>query len=254
MKGKKWAGMGLAFAVAAVAVMAFGSSTATSNHVRPQGATPILAATAIAYAPCTGTGNRLHGGGLPFPSCNPPVMSSPNITVGTPPANGAPAQGTGSLRIDVCPVSGCAAPNVRLEGHAKDVRCKPGNAVCTGSNTADGADYIGELQATAQVRITDHNNDTTPTPTCGTNTACKTATVQDIPFPVTTPCTASADPGIGSSCDVVTTANATVPNAVVANANGNVEIGQIQVFDGGTDGSAGTPGNVLFAVQGIFIP
>ena len=64
----------------------------------------------------------------------------------------------------------------------------------------------------------------------------------------------NGEPGIGSSCDIVTTANAVVPNAVVANAQGNVEIGQIQVFDGGSDGVAGTPGNSLFSVQGIFIP
>jgi len=233
--------------------MAFGSSTATSTHVRPQGATPILVSMAVAYNPCVGAGNRLHGGGLPFPSCNPAVMTSPNITIGTPTANGAPAQGTGSIRIDVCPVPGCAAPNVRLEGHAKDVRCKAGTAACGAANTADGPDYTGELEGNAQVRITDHISDTTP-PTCGANVGCKTATVNDIPFPVTTPCTANTNAGIGSSCDVVTTANAVVPNAVVANAQGNVGIAQIQVSDGGSDGVVGTPGNALFSVQGIFIP
>jgi hypothetical protein len=253
MKVKRWGGLGLSLAIAAVAVMAFGSSTATSNHVRPQGATPVLVSMAIAYQPCVGTGNRLHGGGLPFPSCNPPVQASPNLQVGTPPANGAAAQGQGSIRVDVCPVPGCAAPNVRLEGHAKDVRCKAAIAPCGAANTADGPDYIGELQGTAQIRITDHVNDTTPTPTCGTNVACKTATVNDIPFPVTVQCV-STDASIGSSCDIVTTANSVVPNAVVANAQGNVEIQQIQVTDGGSDGVVGTPGNSLFAVQGIFIP
>jgi len=252
MKVKTWGGLGLVLAIASVAVMAFGSSTATSNHVRPQGATPILVSMAIAYNPCTGAGNRLHGGGLPFPSCNPPVQTSPNIQVGTPPANGAAAQGTGSIRIDVCPVPGCAAPNVRLEGHAKDVRCKAAITTCGSANTADGPDYTGELQGNAQIRITDHINDTTPAPSCGTNVACKTATVQDIPFPVTVACVNTVNT-IGASCDVVTTANAVVPNAVVANANGNVQIEQIQVSDGGTDGVAGTPGNSLFSVQGVFV-
>jgi hypothetical protein len=249
MKRKKWAGLGLSLAIASVAVMAFGSTTANSVHVRPLGATPILVSMAVAYNPA-GCTNRTHGGGLPFPSCNPPVMTSPNLTIGTPPANGAPAQGTGSIRVDVCPVPGCAAPNVRLEGHSKDVRCKPGNAICSGTNTADGADYIGELQGTAQVRITDHNN---PTPPCTPTPACSTATVQDIPFPVTVQCTAT-DASIGAACDIVTTANSVVPNAVTANAQGNVGIAQIQVFDGGTDGSANTPPNSLFSVQGIFIP
>ena len=89
-------------------------------------------------------------------------MSSPNITVGTPTANGAPAQGTGSIRIDVCPVPGCAAPNVRLEGHARDVRCKAGNAACGARQHGRRRRLHRRAARHAQVRITDHNNDTTP--------------------------------------------------------------------------------------------
>ena len=32
------------------------------------------------------------------------------------------------------------------------------------------------------------------------------------------------------------------------------ELGQTQVYDGGADGLAATPGNNLFAVQGVFVP
>jgi hypothetical protein len=32
------------------------------------------------------------------------------------------------------------------------------------------------------------------------------------------------------------------------------EAGQVRVFDGGPDGLAGTAGNSLFAVQGLFVP
>ena len=33
------------------------------------------------------------------------------------------------------------------------------------------------------------------------------------------------------------------------------QLGQVQVFDGGPDGTAATPsGNTLFAVQGVFVP
>ena len=32
------------------------------------------------------------------------------------------------------------------------------------------------------------------------------------------------------------------------------QLGQVRVFDGGADGLAATPGNTLFAVQGVFVP
>jgi hypothetical protein len=33
-----------------------------------------------------------------------------------------------------------------------------------------------------------------------------------------------------------------------------VQVGQLHVFDGGSDGLVGTADNDLFAVQGIFVP
>jgi hypothetical protein len=78
--------------------------------------------------------------------------------------------------------------------------------------------------------------------------------VIDIPFPVNSSCTATADTTVGSTCQVTTTANATVPGAVVAGNQGNVEVGQLQIFDGGADGAVGSADNSVFAVQGIFIP
>jgi hypothetical protein len=243
----------LALAIAALAVLAF-ASLANATHVRPKGATPILVSLVPAHQACTLPGNRTHGGGLAFASCNPPVASSPNLTPGTPDANGAPANLTGAIRIDVCPIPGCASPNVRLQSAIADVRCKAGVATCGAANAADGADYTGEVQANMTIRITDHNNDTTPTPTC-TTTACKTATVVDIPFPFTVQCTATgATTTQGSDCNLITTMNAVVPGSVVANAKGVVEVGQIRVEDGGSDGTASTAGNSTFLVQGLFIP
>ena len=45
-----------------------------------------------------------------------------------------------------------------------------------------------------------------------------------------------------------------VPGAVKDVKRAIVEIGQLQVFDGGPDGVAATDPNTLFSVQGIFIP
>jgi hypothetical protein len=243
----------LALAIAALATLAF-ASLANATHVRPRGATPILVSLVPAHQACAAPGNRVHGGGLAFASCNPPVAVSPNLTPGTPDANGAVANLSGSLRIDVCPVPGCAAPNVKLSSTINDVRCKAGVATCGSANTADGADYTGEVQANATIRITDHNNDTTPTATC-TTTACKTATVVDIPFPVKIQCVAtSSDATKGADCNISTTANAVVPGAVVSGAKGVVEVGQLRVEDGGPDGTVATNDNSTYLVQGIFIP
>jgi len=250
----------LALAIAALAVLAF-ASLATATHVRPKGATPILVSLVPAHQACSLPGNRTHGGGLAYASCNPPIASSPNLTPGTPDANGAPANLQGSLRIDVCPVPGCAAPNVRLQSTIADVRCKAGVATCGAANAADGADYTGEVQANMTIRITDHNNDTTPTPSCASQptpqqvTACKTATVVDIPFPFTVQCIATgATTTQGSDCNLITSMNAVVPGSVVTNAKGVVEVGQLRVEDGGSDGTASTAGNSTFLVQGLFIP
>ena len=62
----------------------------------------------------------------------------------------------------------------------------------------------------------------------------------DIPFPVIAGCTATASTAIGSTCAINTTANAVVPGAVKDAKRAIVEIGQIQVIDGGPDGVAAT--------------
>ena len=122
-------------------------------------------------------------------------------------------------------------------------------SACGSANAADGADYTGELQGTATIRITDHYNGVAPP--AGTDPG----TVVDIPFPVVTgvrrpPATARSV----STCTANTSANATVPGAVKDGKRSIVEIGQIQISDGGPDGLVCTGPNTLFSVQGIFIP
>jgi hypothetical protein len=80
------------------------------------------------------------------------------------------------------------------------------------------------------------------------------ATVVDIPFPVNGSCANTTGTTIGGLCTVNTTANTVVPGSVKDNQRGVVEIGQLQVSDGGADGAVATADNTLFAVQGIFIP
>jgi hypothetical protein len=206
-----------------------------TTYVRPKGATPILTALVPAYQACA-SANRAHLGGINNSSCNPPNQASGQATLGTPdaPGNNQVANGSGSVRMDVCPVTGCLAGNVKILASVADVRQK-----ATPAN-----DYAGELQLKPTLRITDRNSG-----------ASEGGTVVDTPFGVTMPCTTTpGDTTIGSSCSVSTTVNSVVPNALAANNRAIWEVGQIQVYDGGPDGVASTSPNTLFAVQGVFIP
>ena len=238
----------LALALGAMGVLVM-ASVANATHPRPKSASPIQASLVPAYNQCTAP-NRTHGPPLAFPSCNPPVQSSTSVTVGSPDANGAAANSVASIKIKV--LVGVPGPpddsDVNLTGSVTDVRCLPGNSACGNANAAAGADYIGELQTTAQIRITDHFNAVAP----GGGT--DPATVVDIPFPVNTTCVNTAGTGVGGTCTTNTTANAVVPGAVKDGKRAIVEVGQVQSFDGGPDGVVATAPNTLFGVQGIFIP
>ena len=238
----------LALALGAVGIMVM-ASMASATHPRPKGATPLRVSLVPAYNACT-TPNRTHGPPLAFPSCNPPVQSSQSITVGTPDANGAPANMTGFVKLDV--VVGAVGPpddsDVNITANISDVRCKAGTTACGNANAADGADYTGQVQGNATIRITDHYNAVAP----GGGTDA--ATVVDIPFPVPAQCANTASTAEGGLCTANTSANATVPGAVKDAKRANVEVGQITITDGGPDGQNGTTPNTLAFVQGIFIP
>ena len=238
----------LALAASAL-TMLVAAEFASASHPRPVGASPLRASMVPAYNACAAP-NRTHGPPLAVPSCNPPVQSSTSLTIGSPDANGAGANSVGFIKISV-KVGNPAPPDdsdVLLTASATDIRCKAGVAACGSANAADGADYTGELEGTAQIRISDHFNAVAP----GGGT--DPGTVIDIPFPVVTPCTATGSTAIGSLCAITTSANAVVPGSVKDGKRAIVEIGQLQIFDGGTDGVAATDPNTLFEVQGIFIP
>jgi hypothetical protein len=109
---------------------------------------------------------------------------------------------------------------------------------------SDLSDYTGELQVNPTVRITDRNNGASGT---------DPATGQDTPFPITTPCAATAG-AAGATCSLTSSFNAIVPGAVVERKRAIWQLGSIEVLDGGSDGVAATDPNSLFARQGIFIP
>jgi hypothetical protein len=241
----------VAFAVGATGLMVM-TSIAGASHPHPQAATPLRVPLVPAFNQCTAA-NRTHGPPLAFPSCNPPVPGSNFLTVGTPDANSAPAKSQGFVRVAVRtnPGSPSEQSAIVITSQITDVRCKAGTSACGNANTTGGADYTGELQANATIRVTDHYN------AVAAGGGTDPATLVDIPFPVNLPCTNTSDPSVGGLCDVAFSPQplSPIPNDTWFNGKRVViEMTQFEVFDGGSDGVVGTTPNTLFMKQGIFIP
>ena len=221
----------------------------TDGLVRPKGASPLKVPLVTAYQACVSP-NRTHGPPLAFPSCNPPVESSTAITMGEPTVNGAAANFEGSLKLKV-KVGTPGVPDdsdVLFVGSMTDVRCKAGTTTCGNANTADGADYTGGLQGSMIVRLTDRFNAVAP------GGGVEGATVVDIPFPFPWTCANSATAAQGGQCGINTSFNAMVPQMVRDGKRAVVEIGQVIVRDGGSDGDTNTAPNTDFVRQGVFVP
>jgi Tol biopolymer transport system component len=198
-----------------------------ATYVRPKGATPNYVSLVPAYNKCTSP-NTVHGAPSLFGSCTPPSQASSQLTTGTSDANGQAANMLTQVKYVVMP------GDLAITATITDVRKK-----------SDLSDYTGELSLAPGLRITDKNN--TPGP--------NSATVEDTTLPVTIPCAATTDTTIGSSCSLSTTVNSVYPGAVVAGKRAIWQLGQVGVYDGGTDGLASTTSdNTLFLDQGVFVP
>jgi hypothetical protein len=208
----------------------------SAGYARPKGATPIYASLVPTYKPCSAP-NRTHGPPLVFGSCNPPAQESDQLTVGTPDANGNPAGSIGFLRLDVQP-GDPATPgdqaDVGLTLSITDVRRR-----------TNGSDYTGEIEASSNVRMTDRGSG---------SSGSEPATVSDFVFSgMTAPCTATAT-SIGATCAVSTSFDAIMPGSIVEGRRAVWQLREVLVADGGADGDTSTPGNTIFARQGIFVP
>jgi hypothetical protein len=230
--------------IAALGTLLVSAQLSSATHPRPKGASPFLVSIVVAYKNCTAP-TSTHGAPLAVPSCVPPTQDSNFLTVGTPDANGAPANNVAAVKLVV---DGVPPEDVLITSNATDVRCRPATSatVCNSANAADGPDYSGQVQGTAQIRITDHYNGASGT---------DTGTATDLPFPVNTNCAnTAANTATGGTCNVSTTANTVVPGSVQDTKRGNVEVQTLQIMDGGANGVAGAPGATRFGTQGIFIP
>jgi WD40-like Beta Propeller Repeat len=199
------------------------------GYVRPKAASPTYISLVPAYEPCT-TSNRVHGPPLSFNSCSPPTRSSSQVTIGTADANGAPTKSTAYIRAATIagdPSTPADEADLSLAAGATDVR-----------NASDLSDYTGALDARLPIRITDRDN--TPYPG-----GPGPGTVTDTTFSFSVPCAATADATVGSSCSIITTADATVPGTIVEKRRTVWALDGADVRDG--NGNA-------FLAQGLFVP
>ena len=211
-----------------------------TGYPRPKGAGPIKVAFVPAFRPCKYP-NRTHGPPLDHPSCNPPRLMSRYLTVGTADANLQPANFLGKFVAK--PVVGNPATpadeaDVSVVISLTDIR-----------NSSDLSDYTGELRVRAAYRRqTDRASG--PTASGGTDPATST----DTTWAFIVNCAATAATNTGSTCRLNTSVDALNPGAVKEGGRAIMELGAMQVWDGGPDGLAQTQDNLVFADQGLFVP
>ena len=211
-----------------------------NGYARPKGATPMTLRLVPAFEECTTSNdNASHGAPLSVPSCSPPQPASDHLTIGTPDANGKGVASMGVVTLKeqgespINPNNGDQA-DVHIDTSLTDVR-----------NQGDLTDYTGELRYVLALRITDRENgDELEYP----------ATASDVTLSFSTPCAATAGPE-GGTCSLSTTADAVLPGVVKEGERAVWALGDLQVFDGGSDGDGDTTAdNTLFAEPGLFVP
>ena len=210
---------------------------ATTGYARPKAATPINLRLVPAYELCS-TPDSTHGLPLAAASCDPPRQASSELTIGSPDANGRPANSTGSVQLQVLGES----PIDQTNGNQADVKTTV--SFTDVLNRADLSDYTGELEFVATLRVTDRNNGVE---------LDQPATVIDLPFRFAVPCAATLGRE-GASCQLTTTVNGVMPDVAHEGKRAIWALQGIDVLDGGVDGLASTPDNTLFATQGLLAP
>jgi hypothetical protein len=199
------------------------------GYVRPKASSPTYLSLVPAYQPCT-VPDRTHGPPLSFDACAPPAQSSTQLTVGTADSNGQPTKSIGYVRVATIlgdPSTPADEADLSLAAGVTDVR-----------NTSDLSDFSGALEARLPIRITDKAN--TPAPG-----GAGPGTVADSVFSFSVPCSATPDGNVGSSCSVITTADAVLSGAIVEKMRTVWQLDRAELRDGNGD---------VFLTQGLFVP
>ena len=212
---------------------AYTAAYVPSGYARPKAGALMSVSLVPAFQACTVT-NEAHAPPLAFPSCSPPAPASAAATLGTPNGTGTTDRSIGRVIYATMfgdPATPADEADVKLSASLTDVFALAGKT-----------DYTGSLEAVTQLRLTDRLNSGT-----------EPGSVADFPLRLGMPCAPTADTS-GSTCSATTTADALIPGSVVEGQRSVWQLGQVDVYDGGADGDPTTPGNTLFATQGVFVP
>jgi hypothetical protein len=221
------------------------ASSATLTHVRldipvhesysrPQSAPSIHTALVPVFQPCVAGGNGSHSPPFAVGSCSPPQ------TLGTAHIG---SQGAGAAQLDVVPGDPSTATDeadINLTGSLTDIR----------SGSATGPDYTPnasgpDLTLVTRLRLTDLSNGP-----LGNDPA----TAMEVDFSAPVDCATTADPAVGASCGLNTSADAVMPGFVKESKQMTIQVFRVRVNDAGVNGSPGDSDDTLFAQQGIFVP
>jgi hypothetical protein len=218
---------------------------ADPGYPRPRGASPFSVSLVPAFRECTNP-NSAHGAPLSFGSCEPPQQTSDALTVGTPDANGEPADSIGRVTFRTI-VDNPATPgdeaDVQVDATLSDVRCRIAlSGYCSGGAMSD---YLGSLQLAPVLRITDRQS--------GGAARDPATGVDVISFSAPIPCADNPASPAGSTCETHTTLNALRPGTILGGKRTIWELSQMLVRDGGIDDPQ-VDAYTTFAVQGLFVP
>jgi hypothetical protein len=233
-------------AIAALALLAtlVPGKSGAAGYPRPRGASPERIPMVPIFERCdwVGGGRRsdtTHGGPLAYASCKNPELVSGTVTIGTPDANGKPANSVGTLAYTVVagnPSTPADEADVRIDFDVTDIRLQNGLG-----------DYPGELELSVESSMTDGANGPAQN---------EAGTTQNFFYTAAIPCATTASTSIGSTCSLHTTVDTLVPNTI---KEGKRTIwahpDHTHIYDGGPDWKASTEnGNLAFLSDGVYVP
>jgi hypothetical protein len=185
----------------------------------------------ISATQCTARGGAvsMHGAPLALTSCNPPAFQPGTQAQFGPKSRGfvkyAGVGGDVSVVSSLTDLQNLAHSDYDPNGAGPDI-------------TIDG-----------KLRITDHLN-TTPGKDC--SPSCH-ATVADLNLDVPVNCLATADPGLGSNCSVITTLDSLTPGEITSGQQADLQLFRIGLNDSGANGIRGDADDRIFGQSGIYL-
>jgi WD40-like Beta Propeller Repeat len=212
-------------------------------YPRPGSGTPLRVPLVTAYRPCTNP-NARHVAPLDLPSCTPQQQQSSVLTTfgASAYARLATVIGNASTPADEA--------DVAISVLATDVRCAQTNAACP---NGAGSDFSGTTLLETTIRLTDR----------ASGFGGVSGTVTDTTLQVPVPCTPTGNTGVGSRCEVNTTADALIPNWAKEEKRTILSTLSIELLDPGPNGTGygsgcpptcGDGDEQTFLDEGVFAP